>query len=219
MNRTRIQFACLLVAIAVLATGPSAFAGSWAFNTSGSNTRFAWSNGMHMPGYPDVTAHGSPSVTQDGFFFTNAYGDMHFRADAGGKETVQASVYAYMNVTGAPVDQFTVREYGTWGGDLSALSVQADFLVFDWVTFTDTAVDMPDVTFLSNHTWFTEYSYVPDPTLTEFDISVVNMISATNTVTPGTFIEKTGLEIIVPEPTTILLVLAAMPLLGRWNRR
>jgi hypothetical protein len=219
MNRTRIQIASLLLAIAVLATGSSAFASSWAFNSSGSNARFTWSNGQHLAGYPDQTAHGSPVVTQDGFFFVNAYGDMQFRAEVGAKETVHSSIYAYLSVAGTPVDQIIVREYGTWGGDQAALSVQADFLVYDWVAYSDTSVDMPDVTFLPNHTWFTQYTYVPDPTLTEFDFSVVNMISATDTLTRGTYIEKTGLEIIVPEPATMLLVLAALPLLVRWNRR
>jgi hypothetical protein len=221
MNRTRILAASALLAFTVLTSGSSAFAADWAFNSSGSNARFTWSQGQHVEGYPDVTAHGSPVVTVDGFFFNNTYGDMSFRAEAGSKETVQSSVYVYLSANGAPIDQVIVREYGTWGGNPALLGVQADFLVFDWMEFTDTHIDLPTVTFNPDGTWVTQYTYYPNPTLTEFDISVVNIVSAIGGAgfVPPPFIEKTGLEIIVPEPSTLLLLVAVAPLLVKRNRR
>jgi len=232
MTRQRLLAICAFLAVVVISTNsPALGATSWAFNPSGSNARFGWSNGQHVT-LPDGAAHGSPTVRETGFFFENAYGDMHFRAEAGTKPTVNAGVSVRVNIATAtppnptPLPFITVSEYGTWGGSLADLAVTSDFDITAYPAGVNTGpISLPAVTFNPDHTWVTSYTFTPgpgnplgapwtDPTiLSYFQIRVRNLIGAGSV--PGTYIEKRGLLITTPEPGSILLLAAALPLVIR----
>jgi hypothetical protein len=241
MNRFAIQSICALLIIAVLATTSSVFGANWTFNSSGSNERFGWSSGKHES-LPDGSAFGSPVVDATGFLFNNTYGDMQFLAQVGGPQTVNAGISVKVNTAGStpsgapPIDTITVREYGTWGGNLPDLGVQADFNITEYVTgyVNDTGpINLPPVTFNTDGTWMTQYVFVIGPSnpfgdpwtgsfnglpvapLADFKIRVRDLIGAQGTI-PGTFIEKTGMQIIVPEPSSLLALLVFGSLV--WKR-
>jgi hypothetical protein len=236
MAAKRLLVMCLLVVVVVVGTGSPVFAATiWAFNPSGSNSRFGWSSGQHVT-LPDTTAHGSPTVNVNGFSFENAYGDMHFRAEAGGKATVNAGVSVRVNIATAtppdtvPIDVIVVREFGTWGGVLPGPSVTADFDITEYVGGTNTGpISLPPVTFNADGTWYTQSTFVPGPgnplggvwtnpaVLQYFQIRVRNLIGAG--AVPGTFIEKTGLQIFVPEPSSIFFMVLVLPLAFRRVRQ
>lgn len=242
MTGRRIAAACAVTSVLMLLFAAPAFADvvPWAYNASNSNERFGWANGQHenMTG---GTAHGSPVVNKDGFFFDNSYGDMHFLArwDVAPK-TINAGISVEVNTAnstpaGAPaLDKLIIIEFGTWGGVQSALSFQGDFTIYEYLTGDthDTgAISLPAPTFNQDGTWRTEIEFTPGPgntlgapwtnpdILSSFKLRVRNLIGARGTSGgPGTFMEKKGLYII-PEPASLLLFSAMLPLIRRPRRR
>jgi hypothetical protein len=224
----------LVALVAAVVFASPAFAGPWTFNATGSNARFGWSGGQHVA-LPGGSAHGSPVVSQDGFFFVDYYGDMNFRAEVGGVQTVNAGVSVRVTPANStppgapPIDLIIVREYGTWGGNLSDIQAQADFDITEYVTGyannTGTLTFTP-ATFNPDGTWTAERTFVPGPgnplgapwtnpnILADFKIRVRNLVGVQGSVA-GTFIEKKGLQIIVPEPGALLLLAVALPVAFR----
>ena len=131
----------------------------------------------------------------------------------------------------APLSTITVREYGVWGGAPSASAVQASFSLMEYDNYEFTGpLSLPAPTFNTDCTWTTEYTFdlapgnplgAPwdSPLAADFDIEVINIIGVVGTA-PGTFVQKLGMEILVPEPGTLFLLCAgAAVLTGRRSHR
>ncbi len=217
-----------VAAVVVCAVGSFAFADPWENDTdSGSNARCEWYSGEHMFANK---VHGSPTVIEDGFHFLNEWGDMDFSAAMG--ESIQAGVQVTVDTVAAgtdPIEFVTVREWGTWGGVLADVGVQPSFSIFDWTNYQDTGeLELPDPVIESDGTWHVETTLVFEPgnglgwpfndPQAVLQITVKNLLSASGT-DPSTFVGKTGLEIVIPEPSSLWLLLGFGPLLIRRARR
>ncbi len=222
MNRKRIAITCpILGALLVIST--PAFGANWTFNSAGGVPTFGWTNGRHLTGIQNSPAFGSPSVDSLGFHFRNEFNDMSFRAEVGGTTVVNAGVQVHVDVANSspsgasPISLITIRERGTWGGNQSDLVVQASFLLLEYDFFDDLQIGLPAPTFFPDGTWVTQYTLpIPDasdfsafgdfPDATgEFDLTLINIIQA-NGSTPGTFVQKTSVDIIFPEPGTLVML-------------
>ncbi|MFH0981012.1 MAG: PEP-CTERM sorting domain-containing protein [Planctomycetota bacterium] len=217
-------------------TGPGA---------SGSNARFGWSGGENNydpvigPGFGNPTAH------LWGFYFENT---VDFRAEGGG-DTTQDVARVTIDKAGAsgPADPFpwiAVREYGTYFGDPSFFTVQADFAVMRYSplppgptgpviiasssqppTFVP---DFPENPALGGY-WYAQRTLTAgapgnppyaDVQWNRFKITVTDTVQVSGSATEGSWIEKTGMKIIIPEPTSVLLMLTGFGSLAlRRSRR
>ncbi len=232
----RPELVCL-AAVAALAAVPAFAESPWAFNDSGANSRFGWDGGTYNTG-----KFGSPTVSPNGFYFLQPD---DFRAEVSG--SLQATDFARVNVdvhaavpaAADAVDTILVEEWGEWSSDVSSASdftVQADFAVFRYApgmpgsTFSLT---MP-VTFNPDGTWYAARALnvgdsvpgdiVPgfawDQAVEDFQITVTNTIQVDGAAPTGSWIAKNGMDIVVPEPASMVLVLAGAGLaLSRRSRR
>lgn len=219
---------------AVLATSSSAFASAWPVNSFGTNTAFGWTSGEHLDFVPDSTAFGSPAVDELGFFFRNDYGDMYFRAEQGGPNTVHGSVDFEFDIAGSnpggagPISQIIFRERGTWGGTLSDIQVQYDFSMFSASQLLLTPVVSIPAVFNMDGTWEAEYILTPAgaTALNQFfapifgfenaQVQITNILHAGGS-NPDTFVQKTYSSVIFPEPGTIglLAIIGSVALVRR----
>jgi hypothetical protein len=143
-----------------------------------------------------------------------------------------------------------VREWGTYdlgdfaGNPTTYLTVQADFSVFRYSptppgntgaviiastaqppVFTPYDVQAPE----NGGTWYADRILVAgaagNPSFAnldwnKFQITVTNAIQVDGAAPAGSFIEKTGMQIIIPEPASMLLIVAGMgSLVLRRSRR
>lgn len=200
-------------------------------NSSGSNAAFGWSNGENNTG-----RFGNPTVTTAGFLFNQMDA---FIAQGGGGGGASTTDFARMIVNvanstppGAPaVHQIIVQEWGTWSASAGSVpadfAVQADFAVFRYLPTplgTTGSLSLP-VTFNSNGTWTASRTLTagapnnpPFANLDwrKFQMTVTNTIQVNGSAPAGSFIEKTNMWIIIPEPASLLLVLGGLlPLVRR----
>lgn len=202
-------------------------------NPSGSNARLGWSGGEN-----NTDLFGDPSINEAGFFFNNPD---NFRADL---TVTSATDFARVQVNtnnstpagAAPIETITVREWGTWTHEISEVSdftVQADYSIFRYSPFppgSTGALDMP-VTFNPDGTWHAELTlnvgdevtspiFDWDQPAVDFQITVTNTIQVAVDAPVGSFIEKEGMWITVPEPSTGLICLMGLGSLAlRSSRR
>ncbi|MBX3395354.1 MAG: PEP-CTERM sorting domain-containing protein [Phycisphaerae bacterium] len=219
---------------AVVASSSSVFASAWPVNASGTNTAFGWTSGEHLDFVPDSTAFGSPAVDELGFFFRNDYGDMYFRAEQGGPNTVHGSVDFEFDIAGSnpggagPISQIIFRERGTWGGNLADIQIQYDFSMFSASQLLLIAPESIFADFNMDGTWEAEYILTPAgaTALNQFfapifgfenaQIQITNILHVSGS-NPDTFVQKTYSSVIFPEPGTIglLAVLGGVALIRR----
>ncbi|MCP4589568.1 MAG: hypothetical protein GY842_02365 [bacterium] len=211
--------------------------------TDGSNDRFGWTGGGNNidpatgPGFGDPTDH------LWGFLFP-APG---FRAEGGGGSGASTSDLTRVTMDRFGADQAAdafdfiyVREWGTYLGDPAGLTVQADYDVFRFSPpippGTTGTLDMP-VTWVPDDpgnpelggTWYADLmlvagavgnppnSNVPWDT---FQITVTNTIQVAGSLPAGSFVEKHGMRIVIPEPSMALFGLAGFGLIAlRRSRR
>lgn len=206
--------AIALVGLGLWSANVAQATGPWA-NPSGANARFAWSGGQNI-GFVEVPDghHGDPLVNVLGFHFLNP---VNYRAEVGGVTSVQDTTRVTVNVLGAlggpapSIDSITVREWGTWSVGLtnpSLYSVEVNFDLFRFLPGppgSTLGIDLPPVTFLPDGRWYTDLTYTQGP-WDQVQITVHNSIQVAGGAPAGSFIEKTGMEIIVPEPATALLL-------------
>ncbi|MFQ5410874.1 MAG: hypothetical protein ACE5E1_04425 [Phycisphaerae bacterium] len=219
----RKVFVCIAASTAtVLAAASSADASAWTMNASGANPAFGWFGGQD-----NTDLFESPTVNEAGFFFSPTA----FRADGGGGVGNNATDFARVTVDIAlssppgalPIDQITIQEWGTWSNGTNDpgtdFQVQADFSVFRFDPFppgVTGALSMP-VTFNPDGTWHAELTLVAgavgnppasDVPWQKFQITVTDTIAVVGSAPAGSFIDKTGMNIILPEPASLLLVFA-----------
>jgi hypothetical protein len=215
----------------MLVTGLVLFCAAWAratpipwANASGSNAAFGWSNGENNNNY-----FGNPTVSTSGFLFNQMNG---FIAQGGGGNSASTTDFARVIVDVAnstppgapPIHTIIVEEWGTWsmsmGSQPSDFSVQADFSVFRFLPNPpggSGSLTLP-VVFNGDGTWTATRTLTAAPGLdwSRFQITVTNTIQVNGTAPLGSFVEKTGMQIFVPEPASLLLVLGGLlPLVRR----
>ena len=236
----RRRLICAGVAVLVaLISSSDASASSWT-SPSGANTAFGWSSGFN-----NTDRFGQPTVTSIGFLFDQT---VNFVAQGGGGTGASTTDFARVTLdtagsvpAGAPLVHFIkISEWGTWSEDKSQPSdftVQADFQVFRFVptpTGTTGVIQFGSntgyFTFNPNGTWSAERTLTvgeagnpprADLDWRRFQVTVTDTIQVASSAPAGSFIEKTGMRIIVPEPTTVLFLVAGFgPLvLRRAGRR
>lgn len=215
--RTQPQWRALAwcAAVAVMVGGATAYGSAWT-NDNGSNGRFSWQDGNNAN-----DLYGDPTVTEAGFFFLNP---VDFRAEGGGGvgDSVTDTARWVMDV-GAhdSIDFITVEEWGIWSSDISDPSDYEFDVAFDVFRFdpsppgSTTSITIP-VTVELDGTWHAEYTLVAgaagnppasDQPWNKMQITVVNTLQVDGTTAPaGTFIEKQGMRVIIPEPASLLFL-------------
>jgi hypothetical protein len=220
----------------------NAWAVAWT-NATGANTSFGWASGMN-----NIGLYGDPTVTSWGFTFldtvnyraTGGGGSGGFASDW---TRVTTDVATAVPAPGASMQFIKVVEWGFWGtgevgqpmhpdldpSDFSALSTFQVFRFAPAPTGTTGALVVP-ITFNPDGTWMAErvldgdvYFATTDPTETWWNraqLRVDNSLQVLGTAPPGSFIEKAGMNIIVPEPTTVFFLVAGLGSLAlRRSRR
>jgi hypothetical protein len=214
----------------VLIGASTVFASSWT-NASGANTAFGWSSG-----YNNTDHFGNPTVSPIGFFFSNP---VNFKAQVG---TLSVTDFARVRIDtkdavpspGALITDILVYEWGTYSGQISDFSVQADFAIirYDPAPTKNTGSMNLATTFYGDGTWFSQRwlhvgdsvpGFPPTPwtwgAVKEFQITVTNTIQVAGAAAAnGAWIEKDGMRIITPEPSSILLLGFVGLLIARRSR-
>lgn len=223
--------ASALVAFSVVVVGfwfdSAAQATPWS-NPSGANARFAWTGGENIGAVENPNGHhGDPAVDVLGFHFLNT---VDYRAEVGGVTSVQDTTRVMVDVAGAVggpapnIDSITIREWGTWSvgiTDPAFYSVEVNFDLFRYSPSppgSTLGIDLPPVTFLPDGRWYTDLTYTQGP-WARVQITVHNSIQVAGGAPAGSFIEKTGMEIIVPEPATAILLAPLGMVVARRFRR
>jgi hypothetical protein len=228
----RLLMAAVASAVGLFST-IEAQASPW-LNASGANSGFGWSGGQN-----NTDRFGNPTVLPSGFYFNNT---VNFSATGGGGSGASTTDFARVTVdtagsvpAGAPlVHSITVREFGPWTNSISAASdftVQADFAVFRQIPGPPgSTFSLPmATTFFADGTWESERTLtageVGNPNFADvdwrrFQITVTNTIQVNGSAPLGSTIVKSGMEIIIPEPASFLLLLAGFgPLVLRRSSR
>lgn len=229
---SRYAMAMVAVVGVVCVSAVPVWAGPWS-NASGANAAFGWSGGQNNTG-----RFGDPVVSESGFLFAHPNDFLAVGGDGvSDSKTDLARVtvdIAASAPAGAPAIEFiTVKEWGTWSAEVSDpardFGFQLDYSVFRFQPSplgNTGAIDI-DAVFYGDGTW--EASYTLDAGVTappyadqpwqRFQITVTNTIQVDGAAPAGSFIEKQGMQIIVPEPATVaLLVLGIGSLVIRRRR-
>ena len=208
----------------------------WPSNSSGSNSRFGWSGGEYSTG-----RFGSPNVDPAGFHFVNP---VNFKAERGVLNTATDFVDVNVNVdtaTPAPADPLPtilIKEWGIWhsnsglvsgnvaaGPTTSLTGIRPEAGISAVHSFGSAVTYGPYDSGLGYGTWYAEYLYTPSLSKpiperlpwVEVVITVTDNLYALST---GSWIQKDGMEIIIPEPSTVLLLLGGFgAMFGRSRRR
>ena len=175
----------------------------------------------------DANLYGDPTVLSAGFNFNNT---LSFEAVGGGGSAGLANnlTSAFLISTGlGPITQLTVREFGTWsapGGE-----APTDILNFTGIIGLQPispggaqqfSIFSNSIIFNQDGTWTAEGSLVPNAGFFMIgSITVENILGVEATATAGSSFEKLGSLVIVPEPTTVALLLAGLGSLALRRRR
>ena len=227
MKDTRkLQIACALAGLIVMSLGSgSAWAIQFAWSPSAdANGMFSYSNGRNEG---DVNLLQTPTLTAFGFDFDQT---LNFRSEGGGgvAESTANLAFAQLLSVVDPLDSITVREWGTYsigaGQDpLDVLTLDADITlqVFlttpPWLSVTQHSIDQDFLVFHPNGTW--EARGTLTPTLGAWQnawVTVSNTLVVESTAAAGSFLTKDGMEVLIPEPASLgLLLVGAIPFLRR----
>jgi hypothetical protein len=230
MNQVRIQAVCAVLVVGILAAGSPAFAGSWTLNATGANTRFGWS-----AGYNNTDHFGNPIVNTTGFYFVSP---VNFKAQSG---TLSVTDYARVRINtnnaspvpAAGITDILVREWGNYSGEIGDFTVGADYSITRYTPtpYGQTGILTMPVVFNPGGTWYSErWLHVGDPVPTnpgflwnqpavDFLIKVTDTVQvSTQAAANGAWIDKKGMEIVVPEPSALALVIVSGLLLIRRSR-
>ena len=213
-------------AVTTIVASQSSAAVSWDISVaSGANTAFGWTGGQN-----NTDRFGDPTVDTTGFLFDNTD---NFKATLGESSVtdiarVTIDVATALGGPASSLDMIRIIEWGTFEGDLADVGVQADFSI--WRTgplppVSISSLSLPNDSTIFNiqdKTWYTERTLLvgdlPNWTVpyTKIQLTVSNTVQVNTGAPAGTFIEKDGMRIIVPEPgTCVLLAMAMIPLLRR----
>lgn len=232
IHGSRYSMAVAVVIGLVCVAAAPAWAGAWS-NASGANAAFGWSDGSNT-----ADRFGSPVVSDSGFLFSSP---VDFLAAGGGGVSATKSDIASVRLNvansvpgGAPAIEFiTVREWGTWSQGISDpatdFGFKLDFSVTRYLPEPAGGTGVIDIapTFHGDGTWEASYTLnagvtVPpnaDQPWQYFRLKVSNSIQVDGEAPSGSFIEKQGMQIIVPEPATVALLMVGIGSLAIRRRR
>ncbi|MCG8404599.1 MAG: PEP-CTERM sorting domain-containing protein [Phycisphaerales bacterium] len=188
-------------------------------NPTGTNERFAWYDGQNQSG-----RFGDPVNINAGLFFTNT---VDFRASVSGNPDdlgVHDIAQALVNtddVGAVPLNHYNVREWGRWhipeGSGLTphdAFTVQADISVLRTVPsplFTQLDITGVVMVFNPDGTWYTKGSILSPPPpgeWTEGLFKASSTLQVDGSAPSGTWIQLDGMQMTLPEPGSMALLLA-----------
>ena len=218
------RFMSICVALGSLAFTASAYAGPWggdpfASPALGQNSAWGWTDGKNTSA---EHFSGDPTINESGLYFNST---LNFMAEIG--QSLSVTDTAQLNIDTSPGDvplgaaltQFTVREWGTWnipaGSGLEPqdiFTLQADVIVLRLEPFPgfSTMNIAPSVIFLPDGTWQTSgVLAAPLGGWEAGQFKVTNTLQVLGSAPLGSSIEKTGMQMIVPEPGTIGLLMMA----------
>lgn len=215
-----------LVSAIAMASAASAAEFSWAnpSGTTGSGS-FSWQSGKNIG---DANLYGNPTVLDVGFNFNNT---LSFQALGGGgtpglANNIASSILIAQGI--GPITKITIQEFGTWdapgGEDPATIFPFTGILGLQPISpggaqqFSNFS---SSIVFNPNGTWTAEGTLIPAAGF--FNIGAVtanNELRVLATATAGASFEKLGSTVFVPEPTTVVMVLAGLgPLVLRRRRR
>ena len=217
MNTKKLALLAQVLVLPVVLAHSPANAAPWA-NPTGTNERFEWSAGQNTN---DML--GDPVNIAQGLFFTGMTG---FRAEGGGGVgdsivDLASAVVNTASVGADPLNHYNVREWGTWniGGpqgavnpedvfavqaDVSVLRIQPEF----WLTQAD-ITDM-SLVFFPDGTWVTEGSILSPAEPGEWIeglFKASSSLQVDGAAPAGTWIQLDGVQMTLPEPGSMSLIL------------
>lgn len=246
MQTLRLRyFAPVLGMAAVLSGASRVWAAPFAINASGQNAAFGWNTNYTNGGHFNAggAAMGSPTVTTDGFFFQNQFGDMNFLVTPGQSinsenrwlvstvNSASPSVPGSSPAGGAPFQFVRVRESGTYNSANPAadFSITQTFSIFRYNPIppgTTGNILLPNVTFHANGTWEVEYQLdvgdpIPNANLpfNTLQLTLTNILQVDGNAPQGTFIRKTFAAVIFPEPGSLAFLGFGLALVLRRKRK
>lgn len=227
-NTQKLQTISLCILAGFILTGvgsPTAWATQFAWDpVTDSNALFTYDNGRNEG---DANLYQTPTLMGDGFFFDKT---LNFRADGGGgiAQSVANLAFAELLVIADPLDTITVREWGTYSiGDgqipLDVLTLTAgiQLQVFlpgpPFVSVTTHDIDQDFLIFNEDGTWEARGTLTPVlGAWSDAWLTVSNTLVVTGDAAPNSFFTKDGMEVLVPEPASLgLLLVGAIPFLRR----
>ncbi len=219
------------VALLVAVGSASAVDVDWG-NASGSNARFVWSQGQSGDG--DLGGGGlwgDPTVTEQGFFFTDM--DPTFEAEATypGTDAVLSATSVTLNAVGGRVTEIHVREGGTFTGDVADVEASVGSLSILFMNPPASVINVGPLDYefnVAEGTWTASLDVDVlslHPMLASangallFNVDVTNHLKAEPDTIGATSasIQKTYASIVIPEPSSLLL--GAIGLFSLVNRR
>ncbi|MBN2563073.1 MAG: PEP-CTERM sorting domain-containing protein [Phycisphaerae bacterium] len=230
MMNKRSALIAVLAAVVCVVQLPASAAVPWS-NPAGANTRFGWSEGQNN----DIDLFKSPTITHTGFTFDSIEG---FRAERS-SPTYPTSItdvtrvkLDVRNAVGGPAERITdvtIQEWGLWENtgadpsDSSIFNVQTNFRVAPldaWhLPITQAVPVVYEYDAEDGGTWYGELTItIPYTDVYKFQIQDENILSVDDGLA-GSYIEKLGVRIIVPEPGSLLLLASSCIALLRRSRR
>lgn len=227
-NARRLQTAsgCMLAGLVLTGFGiesARATQFAWAPPTD-TNALFSYSNGRNEG---DANLLQTPTLTGFGFDFDKT---LDFRSEGGGGITQSTANLAFaelLTVAGS-LDSITVREWGTYsigaGQDPyevltldSAITLQVFLAGPPFLDVTQFDVDQAFLVFNPDGTWEARGTLVPGVgTWNDAWLTVSNTLVVESTAAAGSFFTKDGMQVVIPEPACLGLMLAgAIPFLRR----
>jgi len=188
--------------------------------TDGSNARFIWEEGQNDIDPVAGPGFGNPTDELWGFDFSET---VDFIAMGGGGSGATTEDETWVTIDCDVHDSFafiTVQEWGTYLGDPGDFTVQASLIANGFIPGGSPMeyhqVDLPDPTWYPydpehpelGGDWSAEQTLVLD--WERLLVRVPNVIQVSAGAVGGSFIEKDGMRIIIPEPSSALLILAGI---------
>jgi len=209
---------------AVLAFGGTALAAQFPWTPSaGSTSLFNYQNGRNE-GVADL--YQNPTVQDFGFVFNNT---ANFEAIGGGGAGATTANVAFVEMSAvSALNEITVIERGTWGaGPLDdpnlVFTLQADVTLQTFVPMFSVVqhdIDNQYLEFFPDGTWEARGTLVP--TVSNWQIGWINMsntLQVKSTAAAGSFFRKESMTVVLPEPTSLgLLLVGSVALVRRRNR-
>ena len=208
---------------AVLICGGTALADTFPWTpASGSTSLFTYANGRNE-GAADL--YQNPTLLDFGFAFNDT---TNFEATGGGGVAQSTANVAFVEMTAvSALNEIIVIERGTWGaGPLDdptqVFTLQADVTLQTFVpsfSVVQHDIDNEYLEFFTDGTWEARGTLIP--TVANWQIAWLNLsntLAVKADAAPGSFFRKDSMTVILPEPTSLGLLLVGSVALMRRRR-
>jgi hypothetical protein len=199
-------------------------------NESGSNARFAWSDGQSDDGgLGEGGLWGDPIVTIEGFFFDDV--NPLFRAEAPDADNIVSAMSVNLSTLGAdpvpadPLTELHITEWGTYTGMWEEVAASSGTVLLIPISPSGPPTNLGQLTMTHDPdtlSWMASMNIYFDEIGGGFpsEVNILGLDVTNHLIATGTSsIQKTGAKVLVPEPTTAMLVLCGLiPIVSRRRR-